>query len=141
MSSTLDGPNESALEGAMPTLTLKEKQLPKDFFAPKRPKRGDPWLVIERGLELSGTQVGTFTVRGTYMKILPNYDALIAVNGTNRITGIPGSHGDICTQGLFRLSDFAKPVVIAIVGGTFDFKNAHGTVTIHNQELTFDWSV
>ena len=52
----------------MPTLTLKEKQLPKDFFAPKKPKRGDPWLVRERGLELNGTQVGTFTVRGTYMK-------------------------------------------------------------------------
>jgi hypothetical protein len=75
------------------------------------------------------------------MKILPNYDALIAVNGTNRITGIPSSHGDICTQGLFRLSDFANAMVIAIVGGTGAFKNARGTVTIHNQDLKFDWSV
>ena len=75
------------------------------------------------------------------MKILPNKDALIAVNGTNRITGIPNSRGDICTQGVFRLSDFAHAVIIAIVGGTGHFKNARGTLTIHNQGLTFDWSV
>ena len=123
----------------MPTLTLKEKQLPNDSFAPSTPQQGDPWLVIERGLELNGSQVGTFTVRGTYMRILPDDDALIAINGTNRITGIPDRRGDICTQGVFRFSDFAHPVIIAIVGGTDRFKNARGTLTIHNQNLTFDW--
>jgi len=131
--------NGSALEVAVPTLTLKEKQLPDDFFAPSPPQQGDPWLIRERGLERNGTQVGSYTVRGTYMTTPVNNDALIAVNGTNRITGIPHRRGDICTQGVFRFTDFAHPVVIAIVGGTGHFKKARGTLTIHNQTLTFKW--
>jgi hypothetical protein len=131
--------NGSALEVAMPTLTLKEKQLPGDLYTPSPPHQGDPWLIRERGLERNGTQVGSYTVRGTYMTPLVNGDALIAVNGTNKITGIPRRRGTICTQGVFRITDFANPVVIAIVGGTGHFKKARGTLTIYNQTLTFKW--
>ena len=57
----------------------------------------------------------------------------MAVNGTNRIMG----RGDISTQGLFRFSDFVNPVTISIVGGTGDFKEARGTVTLDNGQFTY----
>jgi hypothetical protein len=88
---------------------------------PNQRKPGDRWLIIERPLfnhRTGGTQRGTFSVVGTILRAVPNDDPLLAVNGTNRITG----RGDISTQGLFRFSDFANPVIISIIGGTGDFK-------------------
>ena len=126
----------------MPTLTLKESASPGDFFAPPNPQQGDPWLIIERVLtDTNGNQVGTATVRGTFMKVDPPNDPLIAINETDRITGIPGRQGNIGAQGVFRYSDLANPVAIAIIGGTGDFKNARGTLTITlaTHTLVFDY--
>jgi hypothetical protein len=130
------------MEAAMPTLTLEERESPNDFFQPNNPQTGDPWLVIERVLvDVGGNPVGSLTVRGTFMKVDPPSDPLIAVNGTHRITGLPGSMGDICVQGVFRYSD--EPKIIAIIGGTDHFKNARGSLTIHfaagTRTLVFDY--
>jgi hypothetical protein len=68
------------MEVTMPTFTLTEQEADGDFFQPRKPKRGDPWLVIERRLnDCSGSQVGTFTVRGTFMTKLRRNDAVICV--------------------------------------------------------------
>ena len=116
----------------MPTLTLKENLLLGDFFQPPNPQQqGDPWLIIERVLEdTNGNQVGTATVRGTFMKVDPPDDLVISTSATNRSTGIPGRNELICTQGLFRCSDLANPVLFAMVGGTEHYKNARGTLTV-----------
>ena len=74
-------------------------------------------------MDANHSQAGSFTVRGTFMTAPVNKNnSLIAVNGTNKTTG----QGDICTQGIFRFSDFANPVTIAIVGGTGALKDAGG---------------
>jgi hypothetical protein len=132
------------MEAAMPTLTLEERPSLSgdDFFQPSNPQKGDPWLVIERVLvDASGITVGSLTVRGTFMKVDPPSDPLIAANATHRITGLPGRQGDICVQGVFRYSD--EPKIIAIVGGTDHFRNARGTLTIHfaagTRTLVFDY--
>lgn len=120
----------------MPTFTLTEQEAEGDFFQPRKPKRGDPWLVIERRLnDGSGSPVGTFTVRGTFMTKLRRNDAVIAFHGTNKLNG----RGDISTQAVIHLSDFENPpVVIAIVGGTGEFRNARGTVSLNRPQFTFD---
>jgi len=120
----------------MPTFTLTEQEADGDFFQPRKPKRGDPWLVIERRLnDGGGTQVGTFTVRGTFMTNFEKKEAVIAFHATNKLTG----RGDISTQAVIRLSDFDQPpVIIAIVGGTGEFRNARGTVSIDSPRFTFD---
>lgn len=127
----------------MPTITLKEKELPGDFFAPPSPQQGDPWPVIERVLEDdNGNPVGSFNIRGTFMKVDPPDDPLIAINETYRITGIANRQGTICTQGVLRYSDLANPATIAIIGGTDHFKNARGTLTFiyATHTLVFDYS-
>jgi hypothetical protein len=126
----------------MAPFTLIEQQAQGDFFEPSNPQDGDPWLIRERRLEdANGNPRGSFSVRGTYLRVFPN-DALIAVNGTNKIAGTGPGHpgGDICTQGVFRFSDFSNPpVVIAIVGGTDEFRNARGTVSLGaNGRFIFD---
>jgi hypothetical protein len=118
----------------MAVFTLTEQESPGDFFQKKRPKPGGPWLIIERKLvDANGNQVGSFTVRGTFVKKLPHKNAVVAINGTNRITG----QGDICTQGVFRDFD-TPPVIIAIVGGTGQYKDARGIVRINSPQFTFE---
>jgi hypothetical protein len=125
----------------MTVFTLTEQESPGDFFQKRRVKPGRPWLIIERKLiDATGNQVGSFTVRGTFMKKLPHKDAVVAINGTNRITSptIGLGMGDICTQGVFRFSDFGAPVIIAIVGGTGAYKDASGIVKINSPQFTFE---
>jgi hypothetical protein len=124
----------------MATFTLFERptkgdELPDPDTNPTR-KPGDHWLIIERVLvDRRERQRGTFVVVGTVLQAVRNHDALtlIAFHATNKITG----RGDISSQGVFRFRDFAKPVTIAIVGGTGDFKKARGTVTLANGKFTF----
>ena len=124
----------------MPPFTLIEQPAQGDFFAPSNPQDGDPWLIRERRLnDANGAPRGSFSVRGTYLRAS---DALIAINGTNKITGTGPGHpgGDICTQSVFRLNDFNNPpVILAIVGGTDEFRNGRGTVSLGaNGRFTFD---
>jgi len=94
----------------MGSFTLIEKPSRGHFFQPRKPKRGDPWLVIERLLvNASGVQCGSFSVRGTFMTKLRRGEAVVAVNGTNRITDPNLGPGDICTQAVFRFSDSIIP--------------------------------
>jgi hypothetical protein len=97
--------------------------------------QGDHWFIIQRVLNnRNGVRRGTFSVVGHVVQIFPNNDPLMAVNGTNRITG----RGDISTQGLFRFSVASvSPVTLSIIGGTDDFNNARGTVTLDQGEFTF----
>jgi hypothetical protein len=126
----------------MASFTLIEKPSRGDFFQPRKPKRGDPWLVIERLLvNASGAQCGSFSGRGTFMTKLRRGEAVVAVNGTNRITSptIGLGQGDICTQGVFRFSDFKNPpVILAIVGGTGPYKDATGIVKLNSPQFTFE---
>jgi hypothetical protein len=65
----------------MAVFRLTEQESRGDFFQKKKPKPGGPWLIIERKLvDASGNQVGSFTGRGTFMKILPNKNAVAAIN-------------------------------------------------------------
>jgi hypothetical protein len=123
----------------MARFTLIEQQVAGDETpAPTTPahqwNQGEHWLIIQRPMvNRNGIRRGTFSVVGHVLRVFPNNDPLMSVNGTNRITG----RGDISTQGLFRFSDFVNPVTISIVGGTGDFKKARGTVTLDQGEFTF----
>jgi hypothetical protein len=129
------------VEVTMARFTLVEKpvagdEIPDSAAVPPHTWiEGELWRIIQRPLlNRNGTQQrGTFSVIGHVARVFPNNDPLMAVNGTNRITG----RGDISTQGLFRFSAFVNPVIISIIGGTGDFKKARGTVTLDQGQFTF----
>jgi hypothetical protein len=72
------------------------------------------------------------TLRFFYARTTDGATELDCVNGSNGING----RGHLY-PGVFRFSDFANPVTIAIVGRTNAFKNARGMLTI-NGNFTFD---
>jgi hypothetical protein len=77
---------------------------------------------------------GTLTFRGVITKKFAADDLEVAFDATNKL-----DKGVINTQGVIRFNDFTLPngVTFAIVGGTGDFKKAHGTVTNKAGEFTF----
>src|SRR4029450_11701502 len=101
-----------SVEATMARFTLIERPATGDEIPDPHPPspqpahtwaEGEHWLIFRRPLfNRNGTQQrGTFRVVGHVLSVFPNNDPLMAVNGTNRITG----RGDISTQGLFRFTD------------------------------------
>jgi hypothetical protein len=130
----------------MATFTLFEQAVPGDAtFVPPDPLMGPPLqrsvgdqlIIIDRPLlDKNGTPRGSFVLHGTLVRIssnVPNLDALLSFQASNTITG----KGVINTQGVIRFSQIPGGVTFAIVGGTGDFKKAHGTVTNKAGEFTF----
>jgi hypothetical protein len=126
--------NRAAGRTTVPKFSLKAGDTTGHVFAPASPVPGDHLLIVERELldPTTNQKVGTLVAAITFMKILPNDDALllgIAEHHLNANVKPPAHAGVISVQGSFRFSD--AHAVFAIVGGTGQhYSHAFGTMTL-----------
>lgn len=128
----------------MPKFSLDEGDETGHVFAPANPVPGDHLLIVERELLDPATRqkVGTITASLTFMEVIPAGDALVMGIAEHRLgdnVKPPAQAGVISVQGSFRFSE--KHPNFSIVGGTGEYRNSHGTVTLDSQKDRFNYEV